>query len=110
MNDCQIIIVMDGIDHLKDIQTKMMAIPAFWLPKKIPLRFKFILTLNEGHQNIEYFEKINARFMKFSDSSLNLQNIMSLHIMKFRYLLGSSTWTRVSSRNRRTCSARCRST
>jgi|LakMenEpi03Aug12_release.lakeMendotaPanAssembly.Ray.scaffolds.fasta_scaffold3555931_1 hypothetical protein len=40
---------MDGIDYLKDIQTKMMAIPAFWLPKKIPLRFKFILTLNEGH-------------------------------------------------------------
>lgn len=60
MNDSNIIIILDGIDYLKDNQTKKEAITAFWMPMPIPLRVKFIITSYGKNDAIDYFNKFDC--------------------------------------------------
>lgn len=55
MNDSNIIIIIDGIDYLKDIQTKKDAITAFWMPHPIPKRIKFIITSYGRNDAMDHF-------------------------------------------------------
>ena len=55
VNDRKIIIIIDGIDYLKYIQTKKDAITAFWMPDNLPSRIKFIITSYGKNDAMDHF-------------------------------------------------------
>lgn len=64
VNDSKIIIIIDGIDYLRDSYLKREAIPAFWFPNALNRRIKFIVTSYGYNSNLEYFDKFDSLKME----------------------------------------------
>ena len=74
---------MDGIDYLKDNQTKKQALPAFWLPKNLPIRVRYICTLSDESDLLDYFTRLNCQVMTFSDNQRSVDRNFEVHREKF---------------------------
>ena len=58
--DGDIIIVIEGIEHFKDIETGRESNLKFWLPKVLPDRVKFIITAEANSNSHNYLRNIGS--------------------------------------------------
>jgi hypothetical protein len=84
VNDSEIILIIDGIDYLKDKQTKKDAITSFWFPTPVPKRVRFILTSYGKNDAMDYFAKFNCQMISLEESGANIDRIIH-HYSEERY-------------------------
>jgi hypothetical protein len=64
VNDQKIIIVIDGIDFLKDVYLKKEALTAFWFPFPLSQRVRFVITSYGNHNSTAHFQKYDCKYIE----------------------------------------------
>ena len=79
MFDGDIIVIIEGIEHFKDFDTRMESNLKFWLPRVFPDRVRFIITVDQHSMAHNYLTGIGSEVIHMSvEKKLYFEMIQSM--------------------------------